>query len=110
MSGLVLLSSWTSEPVRADGKSTQPLTAEELKSYQDCKTDTDCVYANNGCCDCVNGGEAIAVHKDRIEKFKQRFSCRDIVCTMRGAVPACDSGKARCEKGLCRYSRGKPAM
>ena len=82
---------------------TTPLDKLELSAYQYCGSDSDCVYANNGCCDCANGGEAVAVNKERLKDFRARFDCMKTMCTRMAAVPACDSGVVSCIEHRCKY-------
>ena len=88
-------------------KVKQPLSADDLQKYQVCQTDADCVYANNGCCDCANGGQAIAVNKALLDKFQQLFDCDLVACTLMAAVPPCDAGLASCQDQVCVYVRDK---
>lgn len=84
-------------------KITTKLDAFELGKYQYCGQDSDCVLANNGCCDCANGGEDVAVNKLRLEEFRARFNCMDVVCTMLATEPPCGSGVVACIEHRCRY-------
>ena len=97
-------SSQTAKPVKPGA----PLSAALTREYQACKVDDDCVYTRNGCCDCANGGEAIAVARTELDRFRSQFACDDVLCTMMGAEPPCDAGKATCEEGLCRYQPATP--
>jgi len=79
------------------------MSAEESAAYRGCSSDTDCVVALNGCCDCVNGGEDIAVNKTQREAFRAHFDCSRTHCTEMGAVVPCGSGSVQCVAGLCSY-------
>ncbi len=86
---------------------SQPLADEETRDYRGCEADDDCVYVNNGCCDCVNGGRDLAIHRDRVEEFRALFQCSGR-CTMVGQLVPCGSGKVSCQHGLCVYERPPP--
>jgi hypothetical protein len=81
------------------------LTEAETLPYRDCTVDADCVYATNGCCDCANGGEDIAVNKTKLADFQKLFLCTDVACTTIGASPACGSGTVSCVSGVCDYTK-----
>lgn len=87
---------------------TEKLPESEYRSYQKCGLDTDCVVVQNGCCDCANGGEDIAINKLYLDKFKARFSCEQIMCTMMAAVPPCGSGLVSCVSNSCHYEAKRP--
>lgn len=80
---------------------SSPISKSELAVYQDCSIDSDCTISNNGCCDCANGGEDVAIAKTSEEEFKLNFSCENVACTMLGRDPPCGSGKAICVSGKC---------
>jgi hypothetical protein len=81
----------------------KPLPHSELDAYRSCESDEQCVWANNGCCDCANGGEDVAVRADKKAAFRARFQCDNTPCTVVGAVPACGTGIVACERGVCVY-------
>ena len=81
-----------------------PLPASELAKYQACTRDTDCVYAQNGCCDCVNGGADVAINATHVADLRGRFKCEGVPCTRMAAVPECGSGQVSCASGKCRYT------
>ena len=80
-----------------------PLPESEYRSYQNCGLDTDCVVVQNGCCDCANGGKDIAINKLQLQKFKARFNCDQIMCTMMAAAEPCGSGVVSCVANKCHY-------
>ena len=80
------------------------LTDAEMILYRTCSIDSDCVYANNGCCDCATGGQDVAINKTKLAEFEALFNCADVACTMIGASPACGSGTVSCNIGLCEYN------
>ncbi len=85
-----------------------PLPEPATREYRDCQEDADCVFANNGCCDCANGGEEIAVSTARLADFEARFDCEGVACTEMARSPACGCGIASCVEGLCTYSLEGP--
>lgn len=85
------------------------LTETETLPYRDCTTASDCVYTKNGCCDCANGGEDIAVNKTKLADFEKLFDCGTFSCTAMAAEPACGSGTVYCKDGICEYTRNVAA-
>ncbi len=81
----------------------KPISATDLKRYQYCGADSDCVKANNGCCDCANGGADVSVSKDRLGEFNLRFECEGVQCTEKASVPECGAGVVSCVNHQCRY-------
>jgi len=98
----VVVASCSSTP--KDTANLGVLSDSETLSYRNCSVDSNCVYTTNGCCDCANGGEDIAVNKDKLNDFNALFSCSG-ACTMIGAVPPCGSGTVSCQSGLCVYTK-----
>ena len=80
-----------------------PLTEQEMLSYRACDNDTDCVFVNNGCCDCANGGKEAAINKNFVDEFNGQFACEDISCTAMARIPACGSGSVSCLENKCEY-------
>jgi len=75
-----------------------------LNNFQECAKDDDCVYANNGFCDCANGGEQVAVNKDNLEDFENLFKPKTVPCTKKGSPIPCDiGGGIKCESGQCVF-------
>lgn len=94
----------------ADGMSkerTAPLSDVELLPYNRCNKDRECIYVQNGCCDCANGGKDAAINKSRLADFKKLFKCHQTACTMMAAVPECGSGVVSCIEHRCRYFTDK---
>ena len=85
------------------GPNRAPLPDAETRDYRSCREDSECVWVKNGCCDCANGGEDIAVHRDQTAAFAARFDCAGAVCTTRGREPGCGTGTVACQSGLCVY-------
>jgi hypothetical protein len=107
VSGLLALMACTKETSEVEAREVPPLAASELTQYQACTQDADCTHAQNGCCDCANGGEDTAVNKQQLSAFRARFDCKDTPCTMKLAVPDCGSGTVHCTSGRCTYERPK---
>lgn len=80
-------------------------TKEELEQFQYCESDEDCVYANNGFCDCANGGEEVAVNWDQVNGFEDIFHSRRKICTRMGREIPCGVGSGiTCgENNLCKF-------
>ena len=99
--------SFAALPVSAETKGpiTTPLDSFELGKYQYCGSDQDCVPVNNGCCDCANGGEDVAVNKERLEAFRARFDCLHVACTERASIPPCGTGVVSCISHRCHYHK-----
>ena len=88
------------------GKVPRPLSS--LESYRHCERDDQCVWVNNGCCDCANGGEDIAVAIEKKAAFRSQFQCDNTPCTMMSVEPPCGTGKVACEAGLCVFHPSDP--
>ncbi len=82
---------------------TTPLSPFELAKYQYCGQDSDCVGAINGCCDCANGGQEIALNKDRLEAFRKNFECLQFACGDKSPETPCFSGVVSCVEHRCKY-------
>ena len=83
------------------------LLGEELKAFQSCETHDDCIYINNGFCDCANGGEEIAVNKNKYDDFNIIFNTTMRPCTKRGRPLPCGVGSGvRCNRRtkLCDFN------
>ncbi len=78
-----------------------PLSDQELKAYQTCSIDTDCVYTHNGNCDCANGGKDAAINKEQLDAFRSLFAKG--ACTEVARIPPCGSGQVKCLDGFCTY-------
>lgn len=83
----------------------KPLSEEQTRPFRGCETQADCEITLNGCCDCANGGEDIAVNKQQVAAFRRRFDCSQTHCNNEGAMAPCRSGEVSCVDGLCRYAR-----
>merc|ERR1712150_225726 len=80
------------------------LSQASLSNFQECAKDDDCVYANNGYCECANGGEQVAVNKDNLEDFENLFKSKMVPCTKRRSPIPCDiGGGIKCESGQCVF-------
>ena len=82
------------------GKLTSPMDEQLTRKYRACSVDADCVLALNGCCDCANGGEDIAVSGARAAAFQASFACSR-ACTEMGGD--CGRGTVQCENQICTY-------
>ena len=65
--------SWIVLAACNEEKLTAPLPVKDITAYQSCAQDSDCVYVQNGCCDCANGGVDTAVNKDRLKEFQALY-------------------------------------
>ncbi len=99
----VLVKVPTAQKVALAEKSTKPISGFELGKYQYCGEDRDCVPAVNGCCDCANGGEDVAVNRERLEAFRSRFECLNVSCSEKSREPVCGSGLVSCLNHKCKY-------
>jgi hypothetical protein len=88
-------------------RQTKPLPLTGLSSYRACQTDDQCAWVTNGCCDCANGGDEIAVARDKQEAFRALFSCEDVPCTEVDVDPPCGTGEVKCEQNLCVFKPAK---
>ena len=100
---IALLSAVFSVVCTGCGKLNAPMPDSDLVKYQGCMMVSDCVYVNNGCCDCANGGEEIAINSTMALDFLAQFDCRDVSCTLIARTPECGSGLVSCENQLCNY-------
>ena len=105
LAGAAACSSAPKAPELTSG--TPPMAEPETRDFRTCQTDSDCVYVQNGCCDCANGGGAIAVHRDKVQAFRAKFDCSAASCTAMMNLPGCDKGTASCKAGLCEYAPAK---
>ncbi len=81
-----------------------PLPETATQSYRSCAADSECTYVQNGCCDCANGGEELAINRQHVDAFRALFKCGpDTRCTLVDRIPACGSGKVSCVAGMCSY-------
>lgn len=81
-----------------------PLSESETLTYRSCTVDLDCIYTTNGCCDCANGGQNIAVNIDRLSEFRALFDGKMTACTEMAMDPPCGSGTVSCNNGVCEYT------
>ena len=87
---------------KAAGGFTAPMPESEVSRYTECGSDSDCVLANNGCCDCANGGRTVAVNKIRLADFQNRFSCDHVACTEMARMPECMTELVTCVSHKCK--------
>ena len=88
---------------RGDARPKGPLPLAELEAYRHCETDAQCTWVNNGCCDCANGGEDVAVATTKKAAFRALFECANAPCTAVSIEPECGTGTVACEGGLCVF-------
>jgi hypothetical protein len=101
LASLALLSCTKGKPAR---EPSDTLPEEATRKFRSCAQDADCVYVQNGCCDCVNGGGELAVNRGKVQAFRAEFICTEKTpCSMVDRIPACGSGAAICSQGLCVY-------
>ena len=89
---------------RIGSSNTVPLPANTLANYQSCTSDDDCIFVNNGCCDCANGGEEATINKNYVDEFNGEFDCEGIACTEVARLKPCGCGTVSCTNRLCVYS------
>lgn len=83
---------------------TGPKLADfDLARYQYCGADSDCIVALNGCCGCEDGGQEVAVNKDRLEAFRSNFSCDNVACGQKLSSTRCFGGVVSCVEHRCLY-------
>ena len=80
-----------------------PMPEAETRTYRACTSDADCVYTHNGCCDCVNGGQDLAVNRAQHDAFRAKFACAAVGCTEMAGD--CGQGRVSCEQNVCTYHR-----
>lgn len=100
---LVILSLAYAACGRSDARQKGPLPLSELDAYRHCERDTQCTWVNNGCCDCANGGEEVAVAITKKDAFRALFECANTPCTEMSVEPPCGTGSVACEAGLCVF-------
>ena len=79
---------------------TSPLPEGQLRQYQACYHASECVRVDNGCCDCANGGDTIAINRKFEKVFRENFDCRRIICPQRPGD--CNFSEPACENGYCK--------
>jgi hypothetical protein len=96
--------------VLAQPSSRKPLSDAELRKYQYCKVDSDCVHVQNGHCDCANGGREAWINKKYKEEFSKLFVSRP--CTELATDGwTCGDGIPQCVNSLCVFpTKGRPSV
>jgi len=103
---LALLALSATSCSRSRAEKFGPLPEAQTRPFRACHADQDCEFVTNGCCDCMNGGEELAINKAQHEQFRAQFDCKQpLGCTEIGGV--CGDGTSRCESGLCTYRPAK---
>jgi len=78
----------------------------EIPDWQACFSDSDCIVADGGCCDCYHGGTAIAINKDLKQKWEEKLlkECKGIECLdVISDDPSCFK-KPECVNGVCQLA------
>ena len=88
----------------SSGEAGVPISRGLLVQYQNCEKDSDCVYIQNGCCDCANGGEDTSININEQQEFQENFDCTNVTCTLIAPLTPCGSGTVSCFSGLCEYT------
>jgi hypothetical protein len=91
---------------------TAPLPMLEVVQYQACDDSSECIRVDNGCCDCANGGQTIAINRKFESEFRAKFDCDRVVCTQRAGScqfldPVCQSGRCVLGKRAQLFPRKK---
>ena len=69
------------------GPDDRPLPPGEVARYARCDGDADCVVVLNGCC-C----ELAAIHRARVDEFREHFRCEDsCTCEPRPVAATCEA-------------------
>lgn len=80
------------------------LSDKDLLAYQYCGKDSDCMPVINGCCQCMQGDKFVAINKDRLVAFQERFSCEKILCPKTEVASySCEDGVVSCVNSRCMY-------
>jgi len=93
-------------PTLNKSRNMLPLPDDVLNQYQHCDTDDDCIYVNNGCCDCANGGFESCIRREFLGHYYNHFSCSNVICTGIGRDPPCGTGTPRCRNNKCFFEQG----
>src|SRR5262245_22692423 len=68
-----------------------------------CRTDTDCMLVDEGCCGCREGGRRVAIVSARLGDWQRARRCEEVMCIQSVSVdPSCaETARARCAAGRC---------
>lgn len=99
--GSVADSSKSPQKVGRAGR-TDPLGEFDLARYQYCGKDSDCVLTVNGCCDCEQGGQQVAVNQQRLEDFRKNFDCLYVSCGEGQPDNRCANAVVSCVDHKCK--------
>lgn len=104
MGGAVGSAGEASKPAQKVGRAgrTDPLEEFDLARYQYCGKDSDCVLTVNGCCDCEQGGQQVAVNQQRLEDFRKNFECLYVSCGEGQADNRCANAVVSCVDHRCK--------
>ena len=78
---------------------TKPLPRESIRQYQECTDTSECIRVDNGCCNCANGGDTVAIHRKFEKEFRDHFNCQEVICPQRAGD--CMFREPICRNGLC---------
>lgn len=78
------------------------VSEEEMKQ---CTEHSDCIFVNQECCPCQNGGSRTAINKDFLKMWNDHLECpEDLNCSM---VYLCNPNVApRCVNNVCKVKKG----
>ena len=91
----------------SSGLATAPISEEDLYRFRYCGSDSDCIAVVNGCCDCANGGQEVAIAKSSLGEFKALFDCNQVSCGQRYPTPECRQGYVSCLKNRCTFTQDR---
>ncbi|HMO17442.1 MAG TPA: hypothetical protein PJ989_05080 [Oligoflexia bacterium] len=75
----------------------------DLKKYQYCGKDSDCVQVVNGCCQCLQGDPMTAINRSHLADFERQFSCSKVKCSPDSKTHTCMDGVVSCINHRCTY-------
>ena len=87
----------------SDKKNLHALSDQKLLEYQYCGKDSDCMEVINGCCQCLQGDEYVAIAKNRYLDFKKNFVCENVSCPKEDTYKNCEEGLVSCINHRCTY-------
>lgn len=90
--------------VEVPGPKRPTISDKDLLAYQYCGKDSDCMPVINGCCQCMQGDKFVAINKERLEAFQDRFTCESVLCPKSEPVSySCEDGVVSCVNHRCLY-------
>jgi len=87
--------------LQIDGK----LSQEDLLTLQGCNHDNECVFVNNGLCDCANGGDEVAINSENLVLYLTIFTeTQDFSCSKALPIIPCGTGAGiSCQENVCVF-------